>query len=206
MKQENYPKGGVVYIIRVVTDSLELDSDEIIDIKIGMSKNFKLRKKTLDSTTKHKTQVLKIIKVKKPKMIERCIIDKLENFQTKHKKEYFRCSYNQAIQTVADCLKFYENRDIEIKLDTQKLERAKMDNFDPNKKVYVRVSCMTNDEQDSDIGVSNESDSESDDEDDDEYESDDDDDLLKQSGGGNNFEMLYLKNKIKYVQLKFSLL
>jgi len=205
MKSQTYPVGGVIYILRVVTKSLDLDADEIIDIKIGMSKNFKLRKNTIDSTTKHKTQVLKTIKVKKPKIIEQCVIEKLEIFQIKHKKEYFSCSYNQAIQTVAECVKFYENRDIDTSLESKKIERAKIDNFDPDKKVYVRVSHLEDNEQ-SNICSDNDSDDESDE--DDGYDSDEDDDneILKQVGGDTNFEMLYLKNKIKYVQLKFSLL
>ena len=129
MKKQSYPKGNVMYMIRVINDSLDLNPNEVIDIKFGISNNFDARKNTLDTTTKHRTQVLKIISVKNAKLIEDYVKEKLSEYRIKRRKEYFTCSFNQMITIVAACIKFIENRDIDIALDLRSIRRAGFDEF-----------------------------------------------------------------------------
>jgi hypothetical protein len=157
----------------------------------------KNRKLSLDSTTKHRTQTLKVIQVKDPKKIERCVLDRLKDFQIKHRKEYFSCSYNNAIKAITECVQFHENINIDIDSDVKKLERARIIDFDPNKEVNIRVSYINKDTSivASDVDVDTDSGSE-----------DDNIKMIKQMGGSDidDMKIRYLELKLEFLQLKYS--
>ena len=93
LKKQKYPEDGAVYIMRVINDNMDFDENQIIDIKFGRTKNMNKRVKNYNSCTKNKVQILKIVYVKNPKNIEKCVITKMEDDKIKDKKEYFECSY-----------------------------------------------------------------------------------------------------------------
>lgn len=190
-------------------------------IKIGKGNPMKKRKPPLDTTVKHKTQVLKIIPVNRPYIIEKCVIERLKDYQFKSKKEYFTCSYNQAIIAVADCLKFFEKIDVDTTPDIIKINRSKIDTFDSNKIVKV---IFTHEKGENDIANDNHDINKSDDSsvsnDDnsndrkDAYDSNDgstsgtdDDDFYIQTGGSDiDIEPRYLNLKLNYLQIVLDLM
>jgi prophage antirepressor-like protein len=88
MKTRKHPVGNTVYALRTREISLVLDKNEEIDVKIGSTLDMNKRKGTLDTTVNNKTQILKIIKVKDAKTIERCVLFKMRDKLSKLKKDY----------------------------------------------------------------------------------------------------------------------
>lgn len=139
LKNKKYEEGEAVYIMRIINDDVNLDVDEIIDIKFGRTKDMNKRKKTYDTCTKNKVQILKIIYVNDSKTIEKCVMKKMEDMKVKDKKEYFECSYNQIIDELAKCIMFYENKEINKTPDIFDISRVqKIENFDKDKKYIVK--------------------------------------------------------------------
>lgn len=66
------------------------------------------RKPPYDTCTKNRVQILKSIYVNDPKNIEHCVSKKLEEYKIRDKKEYYECSYNNLIEEIANCVKFFE--------------------------------------------------------------------------------------------------
>jgi prophage antirepressor-like protein len=141
MKTKKYPVGETVYLLRTIEVSLDLDKNEKIDIKIGSTKEMNKRKLVLDTTTKNKTQILKLIKVKNAKNIEQCTLTKLEDLLFKVKKDYVFASYNEIMRKIAECVKFFEGVDIDIEPDidvpVRIISRKNKVKFDRNKKYRI---------------------------------------------------------------------
>ena len=202
IKKPVFKKGKVVYLLRTIETSIDLDTDEVLYVKFGRTKNMKGRKANYDTCTKNKVQILKTIEVDDAKNIERCVLKKMENFRINPKKEYFECTYNDIIKEISECIKFYENKDIDVNpdVDYNKINLSRQVDFDENKKVLVKIFDANDNilcEQD-DINSSDE-----------ESESEDEiteDDMLNQNGGNNSFYSEYLKYKLKYLELKFDLM
>jgi prophage antirepressor-like protein len=131
MRTFKYKKGGVVYIVRTISDADELDINELekIYLKFGETDNMTRRKTQLETTTHHKVQVLNVIYCKDRKMIESCVKKRLEQYIVRKKKDYIYCSYNELIAEIAECIKFFEGTEIDTKI---KLSRTL-----GNKKVEV---------------------------------------------------------------------
>ena len=118
----------------------------------------------------------------------------MENYRVSPRKEYFECTYNDIITQISACIKFYENKDIDLTPDVEynKTELSRSVNFDENKKVLVKffdaqdnILCNINDKDNSDSET---------DEDDEESE----DDEIIQKGGDNNMYYDYILYKLKY--------
>jgi hypothetical protein len=204
IKNPVFKKGKVVYLLRTIETTIDLDTDEVLYVKFGRTKNMKGRKANYDTCTKNKVQILKTIEVDDAKNIERCVLKKMENFRINPKKEYFECTYNDIIEKIAGCIKFYENKDIDIKpdVDYNNINLSRQIDFDENKKVIVKIF----DAQDNILCEKddiNSSDEESDSESEDEII---EDNILNQNGGNNSFYSDYLKYKLKYLELKFDLM
>ena len=120
--------------------SVDLDTQEVLYIKFGRTKNMKARKATYDTCTKNKVQVLKEIEVEDSKNIEHFILKKMENYRVSPRKEYFECRYNDIITQIALCIKFYENKNIDLTPDVEydKIQLSRSVNFNENKKVLVK--------------------------------------------------------------------
>ena len=143
------------------------------------------RRRQIETSTPHKIQVINVIPCDDRKIIESCVKKRLENYIIKKRKDYIKCSYNDIINEIAECIKFFENIDIDKKMNLSRL------NINDNKKVKV---VILNDEE-----FKN-------------YEIVDDKDIQK---GGNVIEnnnngeddnenyLKYLKYKIKYLELKY---
>ena len=142
------------------------------------------RRRQIETSTPHKVQVLNVIPCDDRKMIEECVKKRLENYIVKKRKDYIHCSYNDIIHEIAECIKFFEHRDIDKKMKLSRL------NINDDKKVKV---IILNDEEFKD------------------YEIVDDKDVQK--GGGiienkgdekdDESYVKYLKYKIKYLELKY---
>jgi prophage antirepressor-like protein len=150
MKTRKYPVDGMVYLLRTIEVSLDLDKNEKIDIKIGSSKEMNKRKFVLDTTTKNKTQLLKFIEVKNAKNIEQCTLTKMENALIKVKKDYVFASYNEIMMKIAECIKFFEGIDINIEPDMEVPiripSRKNTVKFDRNKKYKINFVMDDDDE------------------------------------------------------------
>lgn len=201
IKKTIFKKGKIVYLLRTIEITVDLDTQEVIYVKFGRTKN-KARKATYDTCTKNKVQVLKEIEVEDAKNIEHCVLKKMENYRVSPRKEYFECTYNDIITQIASCIKFYENKNIDLTPDVEydKIQLSRSVNFNENKKVLVKffdaqdnIVCDVNDKDDSD------SETDGDDE-----ESEDDE--IVQKGGNDNMYYDYIRYKLKYLQLKFDLM
>jgi prophage antirepressor-like protein len=202
IKKPLLKKGKVVYILRTIETTVDLNIDEVLYVKFGRTKNMKGRKATYDTCTKNKVQILKTIEVDDAKNIEQCVLKKMENFRVNPKKEYFECTYNDIIVQLGACIKFYENKDIDNKpdVDYNNIKLSRQVDFNKDKILLVKffdakdnILCEQEDINSSD-------DSESEDEDVNDAED------IKQDGGGNTFYYDYIKYKIKYLELKFDLM
>ena len=174
MRTVKYKKGGVVYIVRTISDVDELNINEInkIYLKFGETADMNRRKTQLETTTHHKVQVLNVIYCKDRKMIESCVKKRLEQYIVRKKKDYIYCSYNELITEIAECIKFFEGTEIDTKIQ---LSRTLS-----NKKVEVEFM----DDKKSFLDI-------------DDYiqkggENDEDESYMK-----------YLKYKLKYLELKY---
>jgi len=205
---KNPKKGKVVYLLRSVETTIKLDKSETLFVKFGRTKNMKTRKANYDTAHKNRVQVLKTINVDDAKIIEDCVIKKMEDYKISDGKEYFECSYNDIIKQIASCIKFYENKDIDFELDDDYdktgLSRQN-DNFDRNKKLIVKIINEEEVESDEDKSddVESDEDESGDSDDSDSDDSDSENDIQK---GGDIASFKYLRMKAKYLQLKFDLL
>lgn len=180
MQTTKYKKDGAIYVMRVLQDdtNLEYDTNEIIDIKFGHTTNMNKRKYNYESCIKHKIQILNIIYVDDPKTIERCVMNKIDKFKVRKQKEYYTCSYNEIMKVIAKCIRFFENRVIDIQpMKYNENKRINNENmFDQNKVANIYI---LND--DADVCNSDEE--------------------IIQNGGNDIYYTKYLKYKIKYLEL-----
>lgn len=153
MKTKKYKVGGSVYILRAVNKTLDFGQDEIMFIRFGRSKNMNNRVPQYDTCHKNRVQVMKTVYVEDKKVIENCVIAKMDKFAIQSGKDFFKCSYNDIIKEVASCVKFYDHVDIDQtpdqiedqienklgdKIGDNKLSRSKND-FDLDKVVEIRI-------------------------------------------------------------------
>ena len=203
LKKPTYKKGGMVYLLRSVENTVEIDDHEIVYMKFGRTKNMKSRKPVYDTCTKNRVQILKQIPVKDPKNIESCVIKKMEEYRYQNKKEYFECSFKTIIEEIASCIKFYENTDIDTNLKIHELNRNNVIKKNENILFKIIDDIEYNElcnEPENEIS-SDESNIESNNESDEELEEE-----IKQEGGEINFEYKFNKYKLKYLELKFDFL
>jgi hypothetical protein len=166
--------------------SLDLDQNEVIDIKIGSTKNPNKRKSVLDTTVKNKTQILKIIKVNNAKNIESCVLAKMEHALSKIKKDYIHSSYNEVMRYIAKCVRFYEGVEIDIepeldvptRIMSRTTDTPEFVDFDRNKVYRINFVSENN-------GTSNGSDK-----------------IEYQNGGSSQRNILeYIGSKMNYLRL-----
>ena len=62
-------------------------------------------------------KVIKTILVNDYRIIEDCFRSKLEEYGSEQHKDLFECTYDEAIETVADCVKCYDGKNIDKYLD-----------------------------------------------------------------------------------------
>jgi hypothetical protein len=86
---KNPKKGKVVYLLRSIETTIKLDKSETLFVKFGRTKNMKTRKANYDTAHKNRVQVLKTINVDDAKIIEDCVINKMEDYKISDGKEYF---------------------------------------------------------------------------------------------------------------------
>ena len=205
LKKPKYSKGGMVYLLRTIDNAIIFDPNQIIYMKFGRTSNMNKRKLVYDTATKNKVQILKAISVNDPKTIEQCVITKMNEYKIQHKKEYFECSYNIIINEIAECIKFYEQTDIDKTPDisSHEINRQNNTDFDPNKVSIIRIIS----DEDFDKMFTVKSDNDSDSESDTESNSDDSDDIsIDNQKGGSYNKYSYIKYKMKYLELKYDLL
>jgi len=236
LKKTKLPKSGIVYIMRVIDKTLNIDENEILYLKFGRTKNINKRKSTYETCVKNKIQILKTIKVKNPKNIETCVIEKMKEYQIQHKKEYYKCSYKQLIDEIASCVNFYETDTIDKKMNVTELKRQNINPYTTSEIMFnikiindeeYNLLCGNNLNYDSIISNNSDDDYDSDvlNDSDDDYDSDvsnnsaddydsnvlnnsDDENINETQDGGTtcNDEYKAYKYKLKYVSLKYELL
>jgi prophage antirepressor-like protein len=204
-KKQKFENKGAVYIMRIIDNDIEFDTNEIIDIKFGYTKDLNKRKPTYDTCTKNKVQILKVVYVEDPKIIETCVIKKMEDYQIADKKEYFQCSYNQIINAIASCVLYFEEDEIDITPDIKNISRETINSFDKDKKFIVKITnnlkSLNDDCDESEKNYVSETDTDSD------MDLDSDLDIkinLQKGGSVNNYYYLkYLMCNLKILQLKY---
>ncbi len=205
LKNVKFPEGGSVYIMRIINDTMKFDENTELYLKFGRTSDMNLRKPTFDTTTNNKVQILKLINVDDPKNIEHCVLKKLKSYKIKDRKEYFKCSYNIMIEEIANCIKFFDNKDVDKKPDISNLNRQTDNVFDVNQKIIVKI--LTDEEFDKLFKNDNEKDkTETDTEIDEEDEDKEDYEIVDQKGGNKDIYYEYLITKSKYWQLEYELL
>jgi prophage antirepressor-like protein len=211
LKKPKLKEGKLVYILRIIKNSMDFNTNEIIKVKFGKSRKFKIRKAVYDCGNENRVQILKTIKVKNPENIERCVKVKMEEFTVMKNKEFYECSYNQIINVIANCIKFYEGNTINKNPENDKLSRQQINNFNTNKKLKVKflsddefdklfeniINIGQNDTDTDELLSSDNSDLES---------SDDELDNNDNQKGGDLSNYKYLLIKQKYLTLKYDLL
>ena len=161
---------------------LDLDESEIIYIKFGETDDMNRRQRQIETSTPHKVQVINVIPCNDRKMIEECVKKRLEIFIVRKRKDYIHCSYNDIINEIAECIKFFEHRDIDKKMNLSRM------NINDNKKVKV---VILNDEEFKDYEIV-----------DDKYLQKGGN-LIENKGEDDDNYLKYLKYKIKYLELKY---
>jgi len=180
-KKQKFKKNSIVYILRTIEDttSLELDTDKIMILRFGKTKDMRGRKPAHDTAHKNRPQVIKEIPVKNTDIIEKSVFEKMEDYRIRNNSSFFECTYNQLINTIADCIYFFENKNIDKTPDIHKnIGREKIyDGFDRDEPFIVKIEFDDDDEDnncdDTQIGGS----------------------LL-------NMEINYLTHKLKFLELK----
>jgi len=185
MKTVKYDKTGVVYIMRPIIDSLEFSEDDIIYMKFGGTDDLNKRLHTYNSTNPHKVQVIKVVKVDDYENIESCVLKRLDKYRIRKRKEYVECTYKQVINEIYECVKFFEDKEINKKpeIEVNKKYNHKMNRqFNQDKKYKI---VILNDDDMTKFNIVDENN-------------------INQKGGDidDNY-MKYLKYKIKYLELKY---
>jgi hypothetical protein len=142
-------------------------------------------------------------------------------------KEFYECSYNQIINIIAKCVKFYEEKTINKNADVDKLSRQKIENFNKDKKIMVKILSddefdklfsnnnvikNINTDIDAEIDANTDTDADTYADTDDLLSSDTDsvdneiEDSVNQIGGGDLLNLKYISMKQKYLTLKYELL
>lgn len=119
LKKPKFSVGGAIYIMKPIWKSSDLlfDSRNIIFMKIGKTIDMNSRKCTYNTGMVHNIKILKTVFVKDYKTIEDCVHINLENFRVRRDREFFKCTYDEAIDAIADCVKCYEKTDIDKRPD-----------------------------------------------------------------------------------------
>jgi prophage antirepressor-like protein len=209
LKKPIYKKGGMVYLLRSIENTVEIDDHDIVYMKFGRTKNMKNRKPVYDTCTKNRVQILKQIPVKDPKNIESCVIKKMEEYRYQNKKEYFECSFKTIIEEIASCIKFYENIDIDTTLEIHEMNRNNVINNNENILLKIIDDKEYNELCNKPENESSEDESFSDDSSEDESNNESDvelEDEFEQEGGVIDFKYKANKYKLKYLELKYDLL
>lgn len=210
LKKQKYPEDGAVYIMRVINDNMDFDENQIIDIKFGRTRNMNKRVKNYNPCTKNKVQILKIIYVKDPKNIEKCVMKKMEEKQIKDKKEYYKCSFSQMISEISSCILFFENKEIDKDPEIQHLGRIQFNTFGTFDKDERYVVKFLSDEEFNKLF-----DCENNETSDEDQDSDSEDEHLlldsiknNQSGGffNNNYKWKYFYCLKKLLEIEYDLL
>ncbi len=214
LKGTKFKKGGMVYLLRTIENTISFDPNKILYLKFGQTKDMNKRKPIYDTSSKNKVQVIKSILVRNPKIIEQCVLEKMDVYRIQNKKEYFECSYNTIIREIASCIKFYENHDIDENPDVnvRELNRQSSSQFNMNEKITIKI--LSNNEFDAMFETSDDNNSDSDSDNDNDINTDDyihsnsNNDFIgnQQSGGNGNMYIDYLAYKLKYLELKYDLL
>jgi prophage antirepressor-like protein len=206
MKIVKYEKGGVVYIMRPILDNIEFSENDIIYLKFGGTNNLNKRLHTYNSTNPHKVQIIKVIKVDDYKNIESCVLKRLDKYRIRKRKEYVECTYNQIINEIYECVKFFEDKEIdknpEIEIEIEKKYNHKM-NRQFNQDIKYEVIILNDDDMqkinivDKEImnhqgGIRNDTSL---------YNNNDS--MQSDNNDINENYMKYLKYKIKYLELKY---
>lgn len=98
LKKEKYPTGGVVYVIDYSDDDKEV-------YRIGMTQNMNRRKKSYDTHTLHKQNVVLIQKTNNPIRLETCIRSMLYEKRYKNRKDFYICSLQEIKNAFKVCVK-----------------------------------------------------------------------------------------------------
>jgi len=184
LKKTKFKKDSIVYILRTIDDTtnLEMDTDEILVLRFGKSEDMEGRKPQYDTGSKNRVQLIKQIPVKDIEMIEKCVFARMKNYKIRSNSSFLECTYNQLIDAVAECVKFFNNVDIDKTPDIHKnIERESINKFNRDEKFLIKIEF-------------------------DEDDKDDEDDEGGQIGGilslQHNIEINYLTYKLKYLELK----
>jgi len=200
LKKPKLKKGNVVYILRTVHDTVELNENDTLYLKFGRTKDMKDRIATYNTCTKNRVQILKTILLTDVKTIETCVLKKMNDYRIQNQKEYFECSYNQLIKQIKECVNFYNEQDFDTKPDIYELSRTTISSNDLDNVLTTKI--ISKDEFDKLFPIQcntlSESETESD-ESNDEYDD-------NQIGGVIDYEQYYYKYKIKYLMLQFETL
>ncbi len=153
MKKQKFGIGECVYIMRTIDDSMKFDKNKTLFVKFGRADNVNTRIPGYNSCVKNRVQIIKVVHVKDCYAIEVCVLARMDEMRIKHKKEILECTYNQIIIEIAKCVKFYEERDIDIEpdieyelYDDKHMNRnAVSDKFNRNEKMTIK---FVNDEFD----------------------------------------------------------
>lgn len=143
MKKQKFKKDKIVYISQTIEDltNFDFNTQAILVLRFGRTKNMNVRKPPHDTSTKNKSRVIKQIPVKDIKLIEGCVFAKMDDFRLRDNSSFFECTYNQLIDTVAECVRFYENREIDKVPDVHKqIDRGANDNkFNTDDKYLIKI-------------------------------------------------------------------
>lgn len=200
LKSPRFSSGESVYILQNIEDNsnININADDILNLKFGRTKDINKRIKVYNTSNKNKIKILKVIPVENSKIIEECVINKMDEFKIKDNKEYFKCTFNQLIEQIANCIKFFEERDINMEIENNENSQLKrvINEFGfSGKKFYVKILH--------DFDLIEDSDNEHTDEE----LSDSDDETIQKGGSDNmNYKYMYMKSKLKYLELKYDLL
>lgn len=135
LKTPKYPKGKVVYIIRLIEDNFDFDKETKYFLKFGKTKNMKTRDANYNTASKNRIQIIRTIEVNDLKIIEVCVLKKMKDFKIKDRKDFFECTYNEIIKETASCIKFFENREIDLEFDQlDNLKRQELQFVDKDEK------------------------------------------------------------------------
>lgn len=150
-------------------------------MRFGKSKNMNERKRSYDTAAKNRSHVIKQIPVKDIRYDRKCVFFLMEDYKVRTNSSFFECTYNQLIDTVADCVKFFENRNNDKTSDIHKnIGREKTnEDFDRNEIFLVKI----------------------------EFDDDDDNvDNLQIGGSLEDTILKYISYRLKYLELNISFL
>jgi prophage antirepressor-like protein len=119
-KEEKYPEGGIIYVIRPIKEEKNIN-------KIGYTKEMKKRMNTYNTGVADKMKVVYYIKVDKPQAIEYCVKGILYEYRYRGKKEYYKCGLKKIIEAIEKCNKIIKGKyycgECKKEIDKKELKR-----------------------------------------------------------------------------------